>query len=163
VAPFVPAILGPQIRVSLLDLLLFKRGRRFGVEIKRMDAPTLTRSMRIAPANLQPSGRAFRFNELGANLFFSLCHSAPFASSKVFEPLLDARDLKWVCVMSMCHLDRGRPRCGLWRTARFRRAIPISAHGDSARRVSSPGRPNDDRLRRRDSLALCCSSVALIC
>ena len=94
--------------MPLLDLLLFKRGRRFGVEIKRMDAPT-TLSMRIAPANLQPSGRAFRFNKFGANLFFSLCHSAPFASSKVFEPLLDARDLKWVCVMSMCHLTEIDP------------------------------------------------------
>jgi len=79
------------------------------VEIKRIDAPTLRRSMRIAPANLQPSGRAFRFNKLGANLFFSLCHSAPFASSKVFEPLLDARDLKWVCVMSKCHLTEIDP------------------------------------------------------
>jgi predicted AAA+ superfamily ATPase len=36
-----------------LDLLLFKGGRRFGVEIKRMDAPTLTSSMRIALADLQ--------------------------------------------------------------------------------------------------------------
>jgi hypothetical protein len=90
--------------VPLLDLLLFKRGRRFGVEITRIDAPTLIRSMRIAPANLQPSGRAFRFNKLAANLFFSLCHSAPFVSSKVFEPLLVARDLKWACVMSACHL-----------------------------------------------------------
>lgn len=35
-----------------LDLLLFKGGRRFGVEIKRMDAPTLTPSMRIALADL---------------------------------------------------------------------------------------------------------------
>jgi predicted AAA+ superfamily ATPase len=36
-----------------LDLLLFKDGRRLGVEIKRMDAPTLTPSMRIALENLQ--------------------------------------------------------------------------------------------------------------
>lgn len=35
-----------------LDLLLFKDGRRLGVEIKRMDAPTLTHSMRIALADL---------------------------------------------------------------------------------------------------------------
>ena len=34
-----------------LDLLLFKDGRRLGVEIKRMDAPTLTSSMRIALAD----------------------------------------------------------------------------------------------------------------
>jgi hypothetical protein len=46
-------ILAPHIRVPLLDLLLFKCGRRFGVEIKRMDAPSLTGSMRIALANLQ--------------------------------------------------------------------------------------------------------------
>jgi len=31
-----------------LDLLMLRRGRRIGVEIKRMDAPKLTRSMRIA-------------------------------------------------------------------------------------------------------------------
>jgi hypothetical protein len=36
-----------------LDLLLFKGGRRFGVEIKRMDAPTLTPSMRVALADPQ--------------------------------------------------------------------------------------------------------------
>jgi uncharacterized protein len=35
-----------------LDLLLFKAGRRLGVEIKRMDAPTLTPSMRIAMEDL---------------------------------------------------------------------------------------------------------------
>lgn len=35
-----------------LDLLLFKDGRRLGVEIKRMDAPTLTPSMRIALTDL---------------------------------------------------------------------------------------------------------------
>jgi hypothetical protein len=42
-----------QIGVPLLDLLLFKRGRRLGVEIKRTDAPSLRGSMRIALANLQ--------------------------------------------------------------------------------------------------------------
>jgi predicted AAA+ superfamily ATPase len=36
-----------------LDLLLFKWGRRFGVEIKRTDAPTLTPSMRIAIEDLR--------------------------------------------------------------------------------------------------------------
>jgi hypothetical protein len=36
-----------------LDLLLLKGGRRFGVEVKRMDAPTLTPSMRIALADLK--------------------------------------------------------------------------------------------------------------
>src|SRR5882724_6753905 len=36
-----------------LDLLLFKHGRRIGVECKRSDAPTLTPSMRIALADLK--------------------------------------------------------------------------------------------------------------
>jgi uncharacterized protein len=36
-----------------LDLLLIKDGRRLGVEIKRMDAPVLTPSMRIALADLK--------------------------------------------------------------------------------------------------------------
>lgn len=36
-----------------LDLLLLKGGRRLGVEIKRMDAPKLTASMRIALADLK--------------------------------------------------------------------------------------------------------------
>ena len=35
-----------------LDLLLFKGGRRLGVEIKRADAPTITPSMRIALTDL---------------------------------------------------------------------------------------------------------------
>jgi predicted AAA+ superfamily ATPase len=35
-----------------LDLLLFKGGKRLGVEIKRIDAPTMTPSMRIALADL---------------------------------------------------------------------------------------------------------------
>ena len=37
----------------MLELLLINRGRRFGEEIKRMDARSLTGSMRIALANLQ--------------------------------------------------------------------------------------------------------------
>lgn len=36
-----------------IDLLLFKRGRRLGIECKRMDAPTLTPSMRIALNDLK--------------------------------------------------------------------------------------------------------------
>jgi predicted AAA+ superfamily ATPase len=36
-----------------IDLLLFKNGRRIGVECKRMDAPKLTPSMRIALADLK--------------------------------------------------------------------------------------------------------------
>ena len=39
-----------------LDLLLFKGGKRFGVEVKRADAPTLTPSMRIALADLRLDG-----------------------------------------------------------------------------------------------------------
>jgi len=35
-----------------IDLMLFKNGRRIGVECKRMDAPVLTPSMRIALADL---------------------------------------------------------------------------------------------------------------
>jgi predicted AAA+ superfamily ATPase len=36
-----------------LDLLLFHRGKRYGVEIKRADAPALTPSMRIAMSDLK--------------------------------------------------------------------------------------------------------------
>jgi predicted AAA+ superfamily ATPase len=36
-----------------IDLVLFKDGRRIGVECKRMDAPTLTPSMRVALADLR--------------------------------------------------------------------------------------------------------------
>ena len=36
-----------------IDLLLFKRGRRIGIECKRMDAPVLTPSMRIALTDLK--------------------------------------------------------------------------------------------------------------
>src|SRR3990172_8371506 len=36
-----------------LDLLLFKNGRRLGLEMKRTDAPTLTTSMRIAMEDLR--------------------------------------------------------------------------------------------------------------
>jgi uncharacterized protein len=36
-----------------LDLLLFKRGRRIGIECKRADAPVLTPSMRIALSDLK--------------------------------------------------------------------------------------------------------------
>ena len=35
-----------------LDLLLFKGGRRYGVEVKRQDAPRLTPSMRVALEDL---------------------------------------------------------------------------------------------------------------
>lgn len=51
-----------------LDLLMFKRGRRIGVECKRADAPTLTPSMRIALEDLKldrllvvyPGARSYR-------------------------------------------------------------------------------------------------------
>jgi predicted AAA+ superfamily ATPase len=36
-----------------IDLVLFKDGRRIGVECKRIDAPVLTPSMRIALADLK--------------------------------------------------------------------------------------------------------------
>jgi uncharacterized protein len=36
-----------------IDLVLFKHGRRIGVECKRIDAPTLTPSMRIALKDLK--------------------------------------------------------------------------------------------------------------
>jgi predicted AAA+ superfamily ATPase len=36
-----------------LDLLMFKNGKRIGVECKRVDAPALTPSMRIAMADLK--------------------------------------------------------------------------------------------------------------
>jgi uncharacterized protein len=36
-----------------LDLLMFKDGRRVGVEVKRADAPTLTPSMRVASKELE--------------------------------------------------------------------------------------------------------------
>ena len=36
-----------------LDLLLLKRGRRIGIEVKRQDAPRLTPSMRSALVDLQ--------------------------------------------------------------------------------------------------------------
>ena len=36
-----------------VDLLLFKNGRRIGIECKRADAPVLTPSMRIALADLK--------------------------------------------------------------------------------------------------------------
>ena len=38
-----------------LDLLLFKNGKRYGVEFKRSDAPSLTPSMRIAMSDLKLS------------------------------------------------------------------------------------------------------------
>jgi predicted AAA+ superfamily ATPase len=36
-----------------MDLVVFKEGRRIGIECKRVDAPTITPSMRIAMADLK--------------------------------------------------------------------------------------------------------------
>jgi predicted AAA+ superfamily ATPase len=54
-----------------LDLLLFKHGRRYGIEIKYADAPTVTKSLRIAMQDLRlhkatiiyPGGRAYPLDE----------------------------------------------------------------------------------------------------
>ena len=54
-----------------LDLLMVKRGRRIGVEVKRADAPALTRSMRTARADLEldelwiiyPGARTFHLDD----------------------------------------------------------------------------------------------------
>ena len=56
---------------SEIDLLLFKSGRRVGVEIKRADAPRLTPSMRTALTELglerlwvvYPGDRRYRLAE----------------------------------------------------------------------------------------------------
>lgn len=56
-----------------LDLLLFKNGKRIGIECKRADAPALTRSMRIAMEDLKldylysvyPGSKAYK---LGRNI-----------------------------------------------------------------------------------------------
>ncbi len=54
-----------------LDLLLFKHGRRYGIEIKYADAPTVTKSLRIAMQDLRlhkatiiyPGDRAYPLDE----------------------------------------------------------------------------------------------------
>ena len=54
-----------------LDLLLFHGGKRIGIEIKRTDAPTLTKSMQIAQADLKldqllvlyPGARAYAIGD----------------------------------------------------------------------------------------------------
>jgi uncharacterized protein DUF4143 len=47
------AVSESTVRRYLDILMLFKHGRRLGVECKRMDAPTLTPSMRIALNDLK--------------------------------------------------------------------------------------------------------------
>jgi uncharacterized protein len=71
-----------------LDLLLFKGGRRIGVEIKRADAPTLTPSMRIALSNLKleqlivlyPGSRKYELDAHVRVLPISAIASEDFAS-----------------------------------------------------------------------------------
>lgn len=54
-----------------LDLLLFKDGRRLGVEVKRMDAPRMTPSIRTALEDLEldhltvisPGERRYRLSD----------------------------------------------------------------------------------------------------
>ncbi|RLS95634.1 MAG: hypothetical protein DWI12_03675, partial [Planctomycetota bacterium] len=46
------ATCGSMQQAATIDLLLFHKGKRFGVEIKRTDAPTVTPSMRIAQETL---------------------------------------------------------------------------------------------------------------
>ena len=59
----------PSIKGCRLDLLLFKCSRRLGAEIKRMDAPSLKSSMRIAFANLQLAHLTVVY--LGKTIFMS--------------------------------------------------------------------------------------------
>jgi predicted AAA+ superfamily ATPase len=54
-----------------LDLLVFKHGRRYGIEIKYADAPTATKSLRVALEDLQlhraailyPGDRAYSLDD----------------------------------------------------------------------------------------------------
>ncbi|MCI0585938.1 MAG: ATP-binding protein [Planctomycetes bacterium] len=54
-----------------LDLLLLRRGKRYGVEFKRSDAPTMTRSLHVALSDLKldrawivyPGSRVYRVHE----------------------------------------------------------------------------------------------------
>ncbi|MGH7149443.1 MAG: DUF4143 domain-containing protein, partial [Planctomycetota bacterium] len=54
-----------------LDLLLFRRGRRYGVEFKRSEAPTMTKSLHVALSDLRldrawivyPGTEAYRVHE----------------------------------------------------------------------------------------------------
>jgi predicted AAA+ superfamily ATPase len=74
-----------------LDLLLFKDGRRLGIEFKRADAPTLTPSMRSALADLDleqlvvlyPGSRAY---ELGPRVRVEPVDSLASASIKSLFP-----------------------------------------------------------------------------
>jgi hypothetical protein len=68
-----------------LDLLLFKNGRRIGVECKRADAPRLTPSMRAALSDLKldelrvvyPGVRRYRLGERVEVVPLSVCVAAP--------------------------------------------------------------------------------------
>ena len=68
-----------------LDLLLFKNGRRIGVECKRADAPRLTPSMRAALSDLKldelrvvyPGARRYRLGERVEVVPLSVCVAVP--------------------------------------------------------------------------------------
>jgi len=68
-----------------LDLLLFKNGRRIGVECKRADAPRLTPSMRAALSDLKldelrvvyPGARRYRLGERDEVVPLSVCVAVP--------------------------------------------------------------------------------------
>lgn len=66
---------------SELDLFMIKAGRRIGVEVKRADAPTLTRSMQIAKADL-------KLDEL--RVIYPGTRTYPLADGIVVQPLATA-------------------------------------------------------------------------
>ncbi len=76
-----------------LDLLLFRSGRRYGVEVKRSDAPTLTASMRIAMDDLQldlltviyPGKRSY---ELAPNIRVIPAHELALHGQRAVVPTL---------------------------------------------------------------------------
>jgi hypothetical protein len=86
-----------------LDLLLFKRGRRYGLEVKHQDAPRLTPSMRIALKDLRldhltvlyPGSRAYELDRR-----VSVVPLARLAAG-------DART-----ILPTVHRERGRNRVG---------------------------------------------------
>ncbi|MEJ0038927.1 MAG: ATP-binding protein [Gammaproteobacteria bacterium] len=82
-----------------LDLLLFKGGHRFGVEIKRMDAPTLTPSMRVALSDLKleqlvvlyPGSRAYDLAPKVRVVPITDLASADIFKSRAVRPPLERR------------------------------------------------------------------------
>jgi uncharacterized protein len=74
-----------------LDLLLFKDGRRYGVECKRMDAPSMTPSMRHALTDLEldrllvvyPGAKAYPLSDKVTVMpFAALAKNQPFLLSE---------------------------------------------------------------------------------